>query len=120
MDFLWGVLKVVVGAFLLFTIARVTYGRLAPRAGWIWVVLVGVLAISNMLIHRWLGSSINPPFFTAVFFAITLMGLAPDKTATESLAPEASRWFKRGAIAVAVGSLIGWLSYGSVMHAGAV
>lgn len=119
MDFSWGVLKVVFGAFLLFTIARIAYGRLALKAGWVWVAFVGVLAISNMLIHVWLGSSINPPFFTAVFFAITLLGLAPDKTVTDSLASEGSRWFKRGAIAVAIGTAIGWLSYGSVMYTGA-
>lgn len=119
MDFVWGALKVVVGAFLLFTVARAAYGRLVPRAGWAWVALVGVLAVGNMLVHRWIGSSVNPPFFTAVLFAGTLIGLAPDNTALEGVASEGSRWFKRGAVAVAVCTALGWLSYATVVQAGA-
>lgn len=120
MDFVWGVLKVIVGGFLLFTIARVAYGRLVPRSGWAWVALVGVLAIANMLVHRALGSSINPPFFTAVLFAITLLGLAPDDSVAEGTVSSVSRWHKRGVVAVAICTAIGWLSYASVSRVGAV
>jgi hypothetical protein len=120
MDFVWGVLKIIVGGFLLFTIARVAYARMVPRAGWAWVALVSVLAIGNMLVQKWLGSSINPPFFTAVLFAMTLMGLAPDNTVTEGAVSEGSRWFKRGAIAVAIFTAVGWLAYGTISRVGAV
>jgi hypothetical protein len=120
MDFVLGALKVIVGGFLLFTVARVAYGRLVPRAGWVWVALVGVLAIGNMLVHRAIGSSINPPFFTAVLFAMTLMGLAPDNSVVEGTVSSGSRWYKRGAIAVAICTAIGWLAYASVSRVGAV
>lgn len=111
MDFVYGALKVVAGGFILFTITRVAYARLVPRAGWVWIVLVTVLSVANMLLHRWLGSSINPPFFTAVLFGITLLGLAPDHTIAAGNVSEGSRWFRRGIIAVAVDTVLGWLSY---------
>lgn len=116
MDFVWGLLKVVVGAFVLFTVARILYGRLLPKAGWVWVILVAALTLANMFVHRWIGSTINPPFYTAVLFAMTLFGMAPDDTVVEGQASQGSRWFKRGAIAVAIGTAIGWLAFASVSH----
>lgn len=116
MTLVWFALKVIVGAFVLFTIARVAYGRLVPRAGWLWVTIVAGLAFTNMLVHRWLGSTINPPFYTSILFAITLIGLAPDNTVVEGEASHGSLWFRRGAIAVAVGTILGWLSFVSVVH----
>ncbi len=114
MEFLLGVVKVIVGGFALFTVARVAYGSLVPRAGWAWVGLVAVLALCNMVLHRWWGSSINPPFFTAILFGVALSGLAPNKTVAESTASYDSRWLRRGRIALIVGTILGWLSYGEV------
>lgn len=112
MDFVWALAQVLVGGFLLFTIARIAYGRWVPQAGWGWVVLVGVLALGNMLLHRWFGSTINPPFFTAILFGLTLVGIAPDKS--EGKASAASQWFRRGIVAVVVGTVLGWLSYAEI------
>lgn len=111
MDIVLGVLKVLVGGFILFTIARLAFGAMVPRSGWAWVVLVAAMAIGNMLLHRWMGSSINPPFFTAVLFAITLLGLGTDETTPQNATSDSSRWGRRGAIAVAVGTVLGWISY---------
>ncbi|PJI98868.1 hypothetical protein CLU85_3704 [Acidovorax sp. 69] len=103
-------IEVVVGTFVLFTIARIAYTPLVTRSGWFWVALVAILAITNMLLHRFvIGSSINPPFFTAVFFGITLAGLTPKESAT------GEPWHKRGIYGVVVGSLIGWASYAEVV-----
>ena len=102
------------GAFLLFTLARIAYSRLLPKAGWVWVILVAVLALANMLVHRWLGSTINPPFFTAALFAMTLLGLAPDHSVVEGKPSGGAQWFKRGAIGIAVGTAVGWISFVSV------
>lgn len=110
MNFVVGIIEVLVGAFILFTIARKTYSRLVRRSGWAWVAFVGFLAIVNMLIHRIIGSSINPPFFTAVLFATTLVGLTPKEDAT--LNP----WHKRAIYAVIVGTVIGWASYAEVVN----
>lgn len=67
--------------------------------------LVGALVIVNMVVHRFLGSSIDPPFFSAFWFAITLGGLMPkDAYAVAS-------WHKRAIYAVVVGTIIGWISY---------
>lgn len=116
MSFVWGVVQVVLGAFVLFTLARVSYAAIVPRTGWGWLAVVFLLAVINMLAHRWLGNSINPPFFTALLFGMTLLGLAPDETVAEGTVSEGSRWFRRGAIAVAVGTVLGWLSYVEVSH----
>lgn len=45
-----------------------------------------------------------------------LLGLAPDETVAEGTVSEGSRWFRRGAIAVTVGTVLGWLSYVEVSH----
>lgn len=70
---------------------------------------MGGLALTNMLIYRLFGSSINPPFFTAVWFAITLLGLAPKESPTVSL------WYKRGFYAIVLGTIVGWASYAEVI-----
>lgn len=114
MDFVWGPLKVIIGGFLLFTVARVSFERLVPKSGWVWVVFVAILALANMLVHRWIGSTINPPFYTSILFAITLMGLTPEKTIREGQSSENSRWLKRGTVAVVVGTAIGWLSFATL------
>ena len=114
MEFVWALAQVLVGGFVLFTIARVAYGKLVPNVGWGWVVLVALLALSNMLLHRWFGSTINPPFFTAILFGVTLIGIAPDKSVVEGKVSEASRWFRRGIAAVAIGTVLGWFSYAEV------
>lgn len=116
MNFVWFALEVTVGAFVLFVIARIAYDRLVPRAGWLWLVIVAGLALTNMLVHRWFGSTINPPSYTSVLFAMTLIGLAPDDTVIEGETSPGSRWFRRGAIAVAVGTFLGWLSFASVVQ----
>jgi hypothetical protein len=114
MNFVWGLAQVLIGSFVLFTIARIAYGRLVPHAGWGWVLLVGVLAIGNMLLHRWLGSTINPPFFTSVLFGITLIGIAPDKSVVEGKVSAGSQWYRRGIAAVVAGTVLGWLSYAEI------
>jgi hypothetical protein len=43
MEFLLGAVKVLIGAFALFTVSRVTYGSIGQRYGWRWVVLVGAI-----------------------------------------------------------------------------
>lgn len=94
-----------VGAFVLFTVARITYEPLARRSGWAWVTFVAALAVANMLFHRLVGSSINPPFFTAVWLSILLAGLTP-KSATA-----VSPWYRRAIYGVVAGTIIGWFSY---------
>ncbi len=110
MDFIYGVAKVLVGTFVLFTIARVSLNNLGSyHSGWPWVVFVGVLAVANMLLHRILGSSINPPFFTAVWFAITLAGLPPKES------PTVLPLHKRAIFAIVVGTVVGCASYVDVV-----
>lgn len=112
MNILIAVIEVVVGAFALFTVARLAYAPLLQRSGWLWVVLLTGLAIANMLVHRFLlGSSINPPFFTAFLFGITVAGLTPKE------APALEPWHKRGIYGVIVGTLVGWASYVEVVPA---
>lgn len=105
MEFLLWAIKVLIGTFTLFTVARVTYGSIGQRSGWAWVVLVGALAVANMIVHRLLGSTINPPFFTAVWFGITLVGLTPKDSLT------VATWYRRAIYAVVVGTIIGWYAY---------
>ena len=105
MSFIFAVIKVLVGSFLLFTIARVT-----QKANWKWVLIVGTLALGNMIIHRLLGSSINPPFFTAVFLGISLSGLSPADTPLSE-----TPWLKRAIIALVIGTAIGWLSFAKII-----
>lgn len=112
MPFVVGALKVILGAFLLFTIARTTYSVLVPRYGWRWVFLVATLALANMLFHRWLGSTINPPFFTAVFFGLTIVGIVPSNPAVGGPVTDSTRWPRRGLIALGIGTVVGWLFYG--------
>ncbi|MDW5443736.1 hypothetical protein [Polaromonas sp. SM01] len=114
MNFVWALVQVLVGAFILFTVARVTYSKLAPRFGWGWVLLVFVVALANMLLHRFLGNSINPPFFTAVLFGITLNGIAPASSDDGASSLSARRLFRQGIAAVVVATLLGWLSYAEV------
>lgn len=109
MDFMLGIVKVLFGTFVFFTVARVTYGTIGQRSGWAWVALVGALAVVNMVIHRLLGSTINPPFFTAVLFGITLSGLTPKDF------PAVALWYKRAIYAVVVGTVIGWASYAELV-----
>ena len=89
--------------------ARVTYGTIGQRSGWAWVALVGALAVANMVVHHLLGSTINPPFFTAVLFGMTLSGHTPKDS------PSVAHWYKRAIYAIVVGTVIGWVSYGEVM-----
>jgi hypothetical protein len=116
MDFVWSAFKILAGGFMLFTIARVTYGLLVPRAGWLWVMIAVLLALANMFGHRWLGSSINPPFFTAVLLAVTLFGLGPSETKIVGNATGASKWSRRGAGGVVAGTLLGWMAYAEVIQ----
>jgi len=109
MEFILGAAKVLVGAFILFTITKVSYAPLRKKSGWIWVALVAVLAILNMLVHHLIGSTINPPFYTAVFFAITLAGLTPRES------PTVATWYRRAIYGVVVGTLIGWGFYVEVV-----
>jgi hypothetical protein len=95
MDFIFGLIKVVAGTFVLFTLARMALAAIGTRSKWLWVAMVGAHAASNMLIHRVVGSTINLPFFTAVFLGITLSGLTPKES--ERVDP----WIKRAIIAVA-------------------
>ena len=108
MDFVYGLVKVLVGAFVLFTVARIALTTIGTRSKWLWVGIVGLLALANMIIHRIIGSTINPPSFTAVFLALTLSGLSPKES--KQLDP----WIKRAIIAVATGSILGWTTYASV------
>ncbi len=104
------IIEVLVGAFLFFTVARVTYAPLRRGSGWLWVVLLIVLAVANMLVHRFvLGSSINPPFFTAVLFSMTLAGLTPKEESA------VDHWHKRGIYGVVFGTVLGWASYAQVV-----
>lgn len=105
MEFVFGTIKVLAGSFVLFIVARTTYGILGQRFGWAWVSLIGVLAVANMVVHRMLGSTINPPFFTAIWFGIALAGLTPKDS------PSVALWYKRAIYAVIVGTVIGWFSY---------
>jgi len=105
LDFIFGIIKVLIGAFALFSVARVTYKTIGQRSGWTWVALVGALAIANMLVHQLLASTITPPFFTAVLFSIVLAGLTPKES------PSVTLWNKRAIYAVIVGTVIGWASY---------
>lgn len=105
MAFILDAVIVLTGAFALFTVARAACGTIGQRVGWAWVALVGALAVANMVIHRILGSTISPPFFTAVLFGITISGLAPKDF------PEVGAWYKRATYAIVVGTVIGWASY---------
>lgn len=109
MEFIIGLIKVLVGAFVLFTVARVTYENIGQRSKWGWVVFVGGLALTNMLVHRLLGSSINPPFFTAFLFGMTISGLTPKDSPTVNL------WYKRAIYAIVLGTLVGWTAYAEVL-----
>lgn len=109
MDVIFTVVQVLVGTFALFTVANVTYGTIGQRSGWAWIALVCALAVSNMVVHRLLGSTINPPFFTAICFGVTLSGLAPRESAT--IGP----WLSRGVYAIGVGTILGWLSYAEIV-----
>jgi hypothetical protein len=108
-NLLIGIIEVLVGAFALFTIARIAYPRIGGHSKWGWVIFVGGLAVLNMLIHRVIGSSINPPFNTAVLFGVTIFGLAPRNQAEEAL------WFKRAIYAIAFGTILGWASYAEIV-----
>ena len=108
MEFFIGLIKVLVGTFVLFTAARVTYESIGQRSKWGWVAFVGSLAVINMVLHRLLGSSINPPFFTALWFGITISGLTPKDSPTVTL------WYKRAVYAIVLGTIIGWASYAEV------
>jgi hypothetical protein len=109
MDFALGVAKVLLGTFILFTVARATYGTIGQRSGWAWVAVVGALAVANMVLHRMLGSTITQPFFTAVWFGILLSGLTPKES------PTVAHWYKRAIYAVVIGTVIGWASYAEVV-----
>ncbi len=116
MTLVLGILKVLIGGFVLFTVARVTYARWVPYRGWLWVTFMGVLALGNMLVHRWIGSSINPPFFTAALFAVTLFGLAEQTNSARS-AGTGKLWIKRGLWSVVIFTTLGWISYGNLVQA---
>ena len=115
MDLVWASTKVLIGAFTLFTVARIAYGKLVPHAGWGWVALLSALAIGNMLVHRWIGSTVNPPFFTAVLFCVTLVGIAPQSDAVAGEVSPTLRWFRRGIAAIAIGTVLGWFLYAEVV-----
>lgn len=102
-------IQVLIGAFAMFTIARLTQKRLIEHSGWLWVVLVALLAITSMLVHRHvLGSAISPPFYTSLLFGITLAGLTPTGS-------DVSKWHKRGIYGVVAGTVAGWISYAEVV-----
>ncbi len=112
MDLVVGALKVVLGSFVLFTTARITFARLVPRAGWMWVALVFLLGLANMVVHRLIGSTINPPFFTAVVFAVTLMGMSASPPGTPD--SEVPPWHRRAVVGLVIGTVIGWLAFAEV------
>lgn len=101
--------QVVVGSIVLFAIARFAFAKLLPSSGWLWVAVVGLLALSNMVVHRLIGSGVNPPFYTAVLFAIPVSGL----TYTEAWSKP---WPKRATYAVVIGTVLGWISYAELVY----
>lgn len=109
MEIVIGLLKVVAGTFILFTLARTALLSFGTRSRWAWVVFVGALAVTNMVVHRLMGSSINPPGFTAVFLGVTLLGLNPKDA--EKFDP----LINRALIALAIGTGLGWLTYAEVV-----
>ena len=110
MDLLLSIIKVLICAFVLFTVARLTYEPVGRHSRWSWVALIGLLAIGNMAAHRFVGSSINPPFFTAVLFGITIYGLSSQDGSSESI------WHKRAVYAIAIGTIIGWSLYAELVN----
>jgi len=108
MEFLIGLMKVLFGTFVLFTVARNTYESIGQESKWGWVAFVGALAVINMVFHRLVGSSIDPPFYTAILFCLTISGLTPKDSPTVSL------WYKRAIYAVILGTIIGWASYAEI------
>ena len=108
MSFLLGFFKVFAASLVLFAIARLSLPNLVPRFGWLWVLLVGFLALSNMLLHRLLGSTVDPPFYTAVLFAIPMFGLSRAE-------PWSKPWPRRAVYAIVAGTILGWFSYAEVV-----
>ena len=104
MEFIWAIIQVVLGAFVLFFLAKAAYLFFGVTNPWSWITLVGGLALANMLIHRFLGGTISPPFYTAVLFGITLYGLDQQV----EIAPKVT---KRALYALAMSTVLGWLTF---------
>lgn len=110
MDFVLATADVLVTSFVMFTLARVTLLIAGNRHGWVWVVLLFLIAIANMVIHRMLGTTINPPFYAALFFCLTLYGL------DSPIPDEPFPWPKRGIYAAILGTAAGWLSFAQIVE----
>jgi hypothetical protein len=104
MSFLLAFLKVFAASLVLFAIARLSLPKLVPRFGWLWVLLVGFLALSNMVFHRLLGSTVDSPFCTALLFAIPMGELSRAE-------PWSQPWPERGVDAIVAGTILGWFSW---------
>jgi MFS superfamily sulfate permease-like transporter len=62
----------------------------------------------DMPVHRLLGNSVNPPFWTAILFLIPVAALS----GAESWAKP---WPKRAVVAIIVGTVLGWFFYAEVV-----
>lgn len=105
MELIGFLLQVFFGAFAMFMIAHMAYMATVVMSDTqsikAWVATVIFLALLNMLIHRLLGSTINPPFFAALLFASALYG-------QPTYSQKAKKW---GLAALAAGTVLGWVTY---------
>lgn len=105
MDFVFGVLQVVIGAFILFWIARssISYALSGHERGWFVLLFISTLVM--VLIHRYLSHGISVPFYTAILFWIVVSGMVPEDG---SPLPDLLR---KGRWSIVVGTLVGWVFY---------
>lgn len=110
MDYLLSAGDILATTFLMFTLARYTMQLVGRNHGWIWVGSVFLLATLNMVMHRVLGTTVNPPFYAAIWFCVTLGGI------DSPIQDEPFPWPKRGIYAAILGTILGWLCFARVVE----
>ncbi len=109
MSFVLAVVKVIIGAFLMFSLANKLLLVLATKKAIYWHIAVGVMAFLLMIGYSLIRHDINVPSFTVLLFGFTLAGLSTSKEPMPGI-------LKGAVIAVAIGGCLGWLTFAKIGH----
>lgn len=116
-DFVVGLVKVFVGAFVPFLIINALFNALVMHDDkkYVWAFLVGVLAFISMTVSYWVGNSITVAFWTVALLGLAVGAIDSNYSPALGMLRGARQAAKLGVWFLVAGGLCGWLWYAKVV-----
>lgn len=110
-----GIASTLALAWASFVLVRGAQRWIGAGRGACWVAMAAVVGLGQWAVNYWIGNPILSPIVVGVLYLLSLIGLAPDETVLARQASVPSRWFRRGLIAAAAGTLAGMAIWAVLM-----